>query len=154
MAVWCGVFGWKEIDALLRLKRNRLFSYKLYVRELFLIGLGAGVLKLFFHHWVSFFPWNFPLSFFFYLFVVCCFFLCSPSWTPCICFILFFFLINIILITYQKKKKGLPPYVYARKFVLIILIALSLSLSLSLSPSGIEIETFQREVGVTCMWCP
>ena len=38
------LFGWKEISALLRLKRNRLFNYKLYTRVLCLIGLGAGAL--------------------------------------------------------------------------------------------------------------
>ena len=35
---------------------------------------------------------------------VCCISLCSPSWTPCICFLLFFSLFNNTLITYQNKE--------------------------------------------------
>ena len=102
---WCGLFGWKEIGALLRLKRNRLFSYKLYARVLCLIGLGARAL------WLVFLSLSFflllvlsPKLLFLIFVVVCCFFLCSPSWTPYTCFIRSFFLINTILITYQKKN--------------------------------------------------
>ena len=43
-----------------------------------------------------------PLSCFSYLCCFCCCFLCSPSWTPCFCCFRFFFMINIILITYKK----------------------------------------------------
>ena len=42
-------------------------------------------------------PWVFSFVAF------CCFCLCSLSWTPCI-FSLCFFLINITIITYQKKE--------------------------------------------------
>ena len=56
LAVWCGLFGWKEIGALLRLKRNRLFGYKLYARVLFLIGLGAGVLQIVLLFWSFLLP--------------------------------------------------------------------------------------------------
>ena len=38
---------------------------------------------------------------------VFCISLCSPSWTPCICFLLFFSLFNNTLFIYQKKKKKL-----------------------------------------------
>ena len=35
LAVWCGLFGWKETGALLRLWRERLISYKLSAKILF-----------------------------------------------------------------------------------------------------------------------
>ena len=99
------LFGWKEIGALLRLLRNHWFSYKLYAKRLFLIGLGAGAPRIVLLSLSFFLLVELPHKFF--LLIVCCFFLFfgSPSWTPCICFLCFFILINIILITYQKKKK-------------------------------------------------
>ena len=44
--VWCGLFGWKEIGALLRILRNHWFSYKLYAKRLCLIGLGVGAPRI------------------------------------------------------------------------------------------------------------
>ena len=101
MVVWCRLFDWKEIGALLRLKRNRLFSYKLYAKVLCLIGLGAGVLRLVLPSLSFFLPLVLSpklLLLSLLLFVV---FSCS-SWTPCTCFIHSFFMINTIPITYQK----------------------------------------------------
>ena len=46
LAVWCGLFGWKEIGALLRIPRNPWFSYKCYAKRLYLIGLGVGASRI------------------------------------------------------------------------------------------------------------
>ena len=101
---WCGLFGRKEIGTLLRILRNLWFSYKFYAGRLCLIGLGVGASRIVLLSLSFFLLLVLHLKFFhcyLLLFVVCCFFLCSPSWTPCICFLHLFILINIILITYQ-----------------------------------------------------
>ena len=107
LTVWCGLFGWKEIDALLRILRNPWFNYKLYAKRLYLIGLGVGASQIVPLSWSLFLLLVLHFKFFlvvcFCLFV-CCFSLCSPSWIPCICFLLFISLINNTLITYQKKE--------------------------------------------------
>ena len=46
LAIWCGLFGRKEIKTLLRLLRNHWFNYKLYAWELSLIGLGVRALLI------------------------------------------------------------------------------------------------------------
>ena len=99
-AVWMER-NWRSFEA----KEKSIISYKLYARVLCLIGLGARAL------WLVLLSLSFflllvlsPKLLFLIFVVVCCFFLCSPSWTPYTCFIRSFFLINTILITYQKKN--------------------------------------------------
>ena len=92
LAVWCGSFGRKEIGVLLRIPRNPWFNYKLYAKRLYLIGLGVGASQIVPLSWSLF---RLLVLFKFFLvvcccLVVCCISLCSPSWTPCICFLLFF----------------------------------------------------------------
>ena len=105
------MFGWKEIGALLRLKRNRLFSYKLSARVLFLIGLGAGVLQIVHLLWSFLLPLVLPLKVAFLIFVVFAAVSCVHHHEHLVFAIfIFFFTINMILITYQKKK--LLSYTY------------------------------------------
>ena len=110
LAVWCGLFGRKEIGALLRIPRNPWFNYKLYARRPYLIGLGVGASQI-----APLYSSLFLLLVLLFKFVlvlycclcVCCFSLCSPSWTPCFGLHLFSVCFNNILMTYQKKKLDL-----------------------------------------------
>ena len=107
LAVWCGLFGRKEIGALLRIPRNPWFNYKLYARRPYLIGLGVGASRIVPLSWSLFLL--LVLHFKLFRVVWCCLFfccisLCSPSWTPCICFLLFYNLFNNTIITYQKRN--------------------------------------------------
>ena len=101
------IFWWlSQIGALLRIPRNPWFSYKRYAKRLYLIGLDVGASQIVPLSWSLFRLLVLLIKFIFD--VCCCLFvcsisLCSPSWTPCTCFLLFFSLINKILITYQKK---------------------------------------------------
>ena len=111
MAYQCGLFGRKEIGALLRIPRNPWLNYKLYARRLYLIGLGVRASRIVPLSWSLFLL--LVLHFKFFLVVGCCLFfycfsLCSPSWTPCIYFLLFFSLFNNTLITIKKKIRLLP----------------------------------------------
>ena len=107
LAVSCELFGRKEIGALLRISTNPWLNYKIYARRLYLIGLGVRASWIVPLSWSSFLL--LVLHFKFFLVVCCCLFvycisLCSSSWTPCICFLLFYSLFNNTLITYQKKE--------------------------------------------------
>ena len=76
LVVWCGLFGWKETGALLRLRRERLFSYKRFVKILFLNGLSVGDLQIVLLLWSSFLPLEVHLKFllfFFFFFLLLCF---------------------------------------------------------------------------------
>ena len=79
LTVLCGLFGRKEIGTLLRLLRNHWFSYKLYARRLFLIGLGARAPQIVLLSLSFFLLVELPHKFF--LLLVCCFYflVCSPS---------------------------------------------------------------------------
>ena len=106
--MWCGLFGRKEIVGLLRILRNPWFNYKLYAKRLYLIGLDVGASRIVPLSWSLFLLLVLHFKFFLVVWCclfVCCIYLCSPSWTPCICFLLFYNLFNNTLITYQKKKK-------------------------------------------------
>ena len=58
LTVWCGLFGWKQIGDLLRLKGNCLLS----ARVLFLIGLGARILQIVLLLWSFLLPLVLPLK--------------------------------------------------------------------------------------------
>ena len=89
LAVWCRLFGRKETGVLLRILRNLWFNYKLYAKRPYLIGLSVGASRIVLLSWNLFLLLVVHFKFFFvvwcYLFV-CCISLCSPLWTPCICF--------------------------------------------------------------------
>ena len=105
LAVWCGLFGWKETGAFLRLWRERLISYKLSAKILFLNGLGAGVLQTVLLFWSFFLPLEVPLKLLFlFFFLFCLLFFVFTIMNTCICCFRSF-MMNISLINYQKKKK-------------------------------------------------
>ena len=101
LAVWCGLFGWKEIGTLLRLKRNRLFNYKLSAKVLFMNGLGAGVPQTVLLLWSFLLPLVLPLKLLFFFWLLFLGF--AVMNTLFLLFSFFFYMINIILITFRKK---------------------------------------------------
>ena len=64
LAVLCGLFGQKEIGALLRIPRNPWLNYKLYARRLNLIGLGVGASQIVPLSWSLFLLLVLPFKFF------------------------------------------------------------------------------------------
>ena len=105
------MFGWKEIGALLRLKRNRLFSYKLSARVLFLIGLGAGVLQIVHLLWSFLLPLVLPLKLLFLSLLFLLLFLVFTIMNTL--YLLFsFFSSRLIWFLLLIKKKKLLSYTY------------------------------------------
>ena len=107
LVVWCELFGWKEIGALLRLKRNRLFNYKLYARVLCLIGLGAGALWLVLPSLSFFLPLVLSPNLLFLSLLLFVAFSCVHHLEHLVLaiFVLSSWLILFLLLTKKKKKK-------------------------------------------------
>ena len=103
LAVWFGLFGRKEIGALLRISRNPWFNYKLYAKRLYLIGLGVGASRIVSLSWSLF---RLLVLHFKFILVVCLFvaFLCVHHHEHLI-FAFFYFSVWLIKFLLLIKKE-------------------------------------------------
>ena len=103
LAIWCGLFGWKEIGTLLRIPRNPWLNYKLYARSLYLIGLGVGAPRIVPLSWSLFLL----LVLHFKFFLVVCLFVAFPCvhHHEHLVFAFFYFTVCLIILLLPIKKK-------------------------------------------------